>query len=60
MKIKNPVKYYGARIINITVHILKGRAMQIEKALINDPLSVLKVSVKFCIPTMYSFAVIYP
>ena len=34
--------------------------MQIEKALINDRLRVSKVSWKFCIPTIYNFAVIYP
>ena len=28
--------------------------MQIEKALINDRLHVLKVSRKFCIPTIYN------
>ena len=34
--------------------------MQIEKALINDPLRVSKVSWKFRIRTIYNFAVIYP
>ena len=34
--------------------------MQIEKALVNDLLSVLKVFWKFPILTMYKFAVIYP
>ena len=35
--------------------------MQIEKALINnDRLCVPKVSLKFRIPTVYNFAVIYP
>ena len=33
--------------------------MQIGKALINDRLRVLKVSWKFRVPTIYSFAVIY-
>ena len=33
--------------------------MQIEKALINDRLRVLKVFQKFYIPTIYTFAVIY-
>ena len=33
--------------------------MQIEKALINDRLLVLKVSWKFRIPTIYNFVVIY-
>ena len=32
--------------------------MQIEKALINDCLTVSKVSWKFCIPTFYNFEVI--
>ena len=34
--------------------------MQIEKALINDRLGVLKVSWKFHISTIYNFGVIYP
>ena len=34
--------------------------MQIEKALINDRWLVSKWSWKFCIPTSYNFAVIYP
>ena len=33
--------------------------MQIGKTLINDRLRVLKVSLKFRVPTIYSFAVIY-
>ena len=33
--------------------------MQIRKALINDHLHVSKLSCKFCIPTIYNFAVIY-
>ena len=33
--------------------------MQIEKALKNDPLRVLKISRKFRIPAIYNFAVIY-
>ena len=36
---------------------IKGTVMQIEKALINDRLSVSKVSWKFRIPTIYNFAV---
>ena len=39
---------------------IKGTVMQIEKALINDRLRVSKVFWKFHIPTIYSFAVIYP
>ena len=38
----------------------KGTAMQTEKVLINDRLHVLQVSCKLRIPTIYSFAVIYP
>ena len=34
--------------------------MQIEKALINGRLRILKVSWKFRIPTIYNFVVIYP
>ena len=34
--------------------------MQIEKAPINDRALVSKVSCKFCITTIYNFAVIYP
>ena len=33
--------------------------MQIEKALLNDCLRVLKVSGKFCILTIYNSAVIF-
>ena len=39
---------------------LKGKVMQIEKALLNDHLRVLKLSWKFRIPTIHNFAVIYP
>ena len=38
----------------------KGTVMQILKALINDRYRVSKVLRRFCIPTVYSFAVIYP
>ena len=38
---------------------IKGTVMQIEKALKNDRLCVLKVSWKFCIPAIYYFAIIY-
>ena len=41
-------------------HELKGTVMQIEKALINDHLSVSKISWKLRIPTIYNFTVIYP
>ena len=39
---------------------IKGTIMQIEKELINDRLYVSKVSLKFCIPAIYNFTVIYP
>ena len=39
---------------------IKGIVMQIEKALINDRLRVSKVFWKFCNPTIYNFAEIYP
>ena len=39
---------------------LKVTVRQIEKPLINDCLRVSKISWKFCIPTIYNFAVIYP
>ena len=42
-----------------TIHI-KGTVMQIEKPQINDRLRVWKLSWKFCLPTVYNFAVIYP
>ena len=35
----------------------KGTVMHIERALMNDHLRVWKVSSKFCIPTLYNFAV---
>ena len=38
----------------------KGTVMQIEKAMINDRFCVLKVSRKFCVPTIYNFVVIAP
>ena len=38
--------------------MLKGAVMQTEKALINDRLRVSKVPWTFCIPIIYSFAVI--
>ena len=39
---------------------IKGTVMQIEKALKNDRLRVLKVFWKFSIPTISNFPVIYP
>ena len=38
----------------------KGTVMLTEKARINERLRVSKVSCKLRIPTIYSFAVIYP
>ena len=40
--------------------IFKGTVMQTEKALIKNRLRVSKVSWKFHLSTIYSFAVIYP
>ena len=40
--------------------MLKGTVVQIEKALTNDHLRVLKVSQKCRIPTIHNFAVTYP
>ena len=40
--------------------LLKGIIKKTERALINDRLSVSKLSWKFYIPTIYNFAVIYP
>ena len=40
--------------------MIKGTVMQIEKLLINDLLSVSKVTWKFAIATIYNIAVIYP
>ena len=42
-----------------SIKINKSTVMQIKKALINDCLCVWKASWKFCIPTIYNFAVIY-
>ena len=39
---------------------IKGAVMKIEKAEINDRLPVSKVSLKFRIPTINNFSVIYP
>ena len=40
--------------------VIKGTFMQIEKAHIYDCLPVSKLSWKFCVPSIYNFAVIYP
>ena len=40
--------------------LIKGTVRQIEQALLNNRLRVSKVSWKFRIQTIYSFAVIYP
>ena len=55
-------------IVNLSVilssynklQVLKGTAMQIEKAQANDPLPVPKVSWNFSISTIHNSAVIYP
>ena len=39
---------------------LKGTVKKKKKALLNDRLSVLNVSGKFRIPSIYNFPVIYP
>ena len=41
-------------------NVNRNTVIQIEKALINDCLRVSKISLKFCIPPIYKFAVIYP
>ena len=46
--------------IDLSLSYLKCTVIQIEKALINDRLYVLKVSWKFRIPTIHNFAAIYP
>ena len=48
------------RMNNSIILTIKGTVMQIEKTIINDSLSVSKVSRKFRIPAIYNFAVIYP
>ena len=40
--------------------ILKGTVMQIEKALNSDHVCLSKVYGKLCIPTIYTFTVVYP
>ena len=42
------------------VEFFKGVLIQNEKALINDRARISKVSLKFCIPTIYDFTIIYP
>ena len=55
------VKKFSLSLLILYFHnVFKGRVMQIKKALINDRLRVSNVSWKFCIPTFYNFAVIYP
>ena len=44
---------------NLNNEVLRGTAIQIEKALINNLLRVSKVSLKFRIQTIYNFEVIY-
>ena len=38
----------------------KGTVIQIEKSPIKDRLRISKVSWKFCVPTIFNFAIIYP
>ena len=51
-------KETGLFQIKVFVREIKDTVMQIEKAPINDHLRVSKASGKFCIPTIYNFAVI--
>ena len=44
---------------DLTIKWFKDTVMQIEKAQVNDRLSVLKVSWKFRILIMYNFALFY-
>ena len=53
-------KKSGSKMTFVEGAIIKGTVMQIEKALINDRLSVSKISWKFRIPAIYNFAVICP
>ena len=46
--------------VSTSCRVLKGTVMQIAKALINDRLRDSKVFIKFRIPTIYNFPVIYP
>ena len=47
-------------ILNVLLNYhIKGIVMKIEKAMINERLRPSKVSWKFCIPTIYNFAIIY-
>ena len=48
------------KFFNYNWSLVESTVMQVEKALINDPLRVSKVSWKFHIPTIYNFAAIYP
>ena len=53
-------KFSGMWESDFNILYIKGTAMQIEKALKNDRSRVSKVSWKFCTPSIYNFAVIYP
>ena len=53
------IKWFDLCFSKTLKAIFEGTVMQIEKALINNCLSVSKVSWKFCILTICNFAVIY-
>ena len=61
LQFKCKVKFYICKFITLFRDLLwvKGTVRQIEKALINDRLRVLKVSWKSHIPTIHRLAVIY-
>ena len=65
----NQLKWYFDKVIfgqisscklSFVIVNFKGTVTQIEKTLINERLSILKVFWKFRVPTIYNFAVIYP
>ena len=57
---KFPLPHTDTPTLGLRTKYLLKVVMQIEKALTNDLLRVSKVSWKFCIPTIYNFAIIYP
>ena len=60
---RNEIKVYSSCKTILSMHgiyCIKGTAMEITAAPINDRLRVSKVSCKFPIPTIYNFGVIDP
>ena len=55
---KRDTLFYTTTLSRIFFNV-KGTVMQIEKVLINNRLRDLKVSWKFCVPTICNFAIIY-